>query len=286
MDGVFALRTLDDAIAIRSWARDRAASAVVVGGGLLGLETARALKTAGLGVTVVESCPHLLPRQLDVEGAAVLQALLEEQGLHIVTGGRTEAVVGNGAVTGIQLQSDVRIACDLVLCSTGIRSEIGLADAAGIETNRGIVVDGHLQTSAPNVYAAGDVAEFRGRVYGIIPPAIEQARIAASNLVDPGSATYEGSVPSTTLKVAGAELTAIGDCLADGEDIVALRHIDMPGRHYGKLVLHQGRIVGAILLNDRERARTVGQLIDRGIDVSDQGDLLLDDTFDLGSLVN
>jgi len=285
-EGVFALRTLDDAIAIREYARDVATSAVVIGGGLLGLETARALNTAGLAVTVVEFYTHLLPRQLDVEGAAVLQALLEEQGLRIITGGRTESVTGVGRATGIRLQGGVRVGGELVLCSTGIRPRIGLAEAAGIETNRGIIVDGSLETSVEDVFAAGDVAEFRGLVYGIIPPAIEQARVAASNLVDPGSASYEGSVPATTLKVAGAELTVVGDSLAQGRDYVALRHMDLEARHYRKLVLHQGQIVGAILLNDRGRARIVSQLIERRINVSDYGDLLLDDSFDIGSLLN
>lgn len=285
-EGVFALRSLDDAIAIRAYARDVATGAVVVGGGLLGLETARALKSAGLSVTVVEYFTHLLPRQLDVEGAAVLQALLEEQGLRVITGGRTESVTGNGRATGIGLQGGVRVTGDLVLCSTGIRSEIDLAKAAGIETNRGIIVDGSLQTSADDVFAAGDAAEFRGLVYGIIPPAIEQARVAAANMVDPGSASYEGTVPATTLKVMGAELTTIGDGLAQGNDYVSLRHMDLQARHYRKLVLHQGRIVGAILLNDRTRARSVSQLIERSVDVSCCGDRLLDDAFDIGALVH
>ena len=285
MEGVFALRTLEDALAIKAYAQG-VANAVVVGGGLLGLETARALNTAGLDVTVVEVYPHLLPRQLDVEGAAVLQALLEEQGLRIITGGRTEAVVGDGHASGIRLQGGIQVTGGLVLFSTGVRSRVQMAQAAGIQTNRGIVVDDHLRTSAEDVYAAGDVAEYRGRVYGIIPPAVDQSRVVAANLVDPGSATYAGSVPSTTLKVAGAELTSIGDSLAQGKDYVALRHMDLPARHYRKLVLHEGRIVGAILLNDRERSRTVSQLIQKGIDVPVSGDLLLDDRFDLKTLLH
>jgi nitrite reductase (NADH) large subunit len=285
MEGVFSLRTLEDAQTIKEYAQ-QVTNAIVVGGGLLGLETARALRTAGLDVTVVEFFTHLLPRQLDVEGAAVLQALLEEQGLRVVTGGRTEAVVGDGRASGIRLQGGHQVAGGLVLFSTGIRSRVELAQAAGLETNRGIVVDHHLRTSAEDVYAAGDVAEYRGQVYGIIPPAIEQARVAAANLVEPGSATYAGSVPSTTLKVAGAELTTIGDGLATGKEFVVLRHMDLPARHYRKLVLHDGRIVGAILMNDRERSRTVGQLIQQGTDVGASVDLLIDDRFDLATLLH
>ena len=283
-DGVFALRTMDDALAIKAYAQD-VASAVVVGGGLLGLETARALNAAGPSVTVVEFFPHLLPRQLDVEGAAVLQALLEEQGLRIITGGTTEAILGDGHACGVRLRGGVQVTGRLILFSTGIRCRVALAEAAGIHTNRGVIVDSHLQTSAKNVFGVGDVAEFRGTVYGIIPPAIEQARVAAANLIDLGSASYAGSIPSTTLKVAGAELTTIGDSLAQGKDYIALRHMDMPARHYRKLVLRRGRIVGAILLNDRARARTVRQLIEAGVDVSACGDQLLDDQFDLESLI-
>ncbi len=284
-EGVFALRTLDDALAIKAYAQE-VESAVVVGGGLLGLETARALNAAGLEVTVVEFYTHLLPRQLDVEGAAVLQALLEEQGLRIITGARTEAVMGNGRASGIKLQGDVQVGGGLILFSTGVRCEVALAKAAGLQTNRGIIVDSHLETSDEDIFAAGDSTEFRGRVYGIIPPAIEQARVAAANMVDPGSASYAGSVPLTILKVAGAELTSIGDSLGQGEDVVALRHMDLPARHYRKLVLQHGRIIGAILLNDRDRAKIVRQLIERGVDVSARGEQLLDDRFDLGSLLH
>jgi NAD(P)H-nitrite reductase large subunit len=147
-------------------------------------------------------------------------------------------------------------------------------------------VDEGLRTSAEDIFAAGDVAEFDGRVYGIIPPAIEQARVAAANMVAPGSSTYAGTMPSTTLKVAGAELTSLGESVVEDEHkYVQLRHADPANGHYRKLVLRDGRIVGAILLNDKERVRPVTQLIDRGVDVSAHADRLLDDDFDLASLV-
>ena len=173
-EGVFTLRTLDDALAIKAHAQ-QVSTAVVIGGGLLGLETARALHTAGLDVTVVEFFPYLLPRQLDLEGAQVLQSLLEAQGLHVLTGGTTEAILGDGRATGIRLKDGRLVPGELVLFSTGIRSEVALAQAAGLSVNRGIVVDQRLQTSVEDIFAAGDAAEFEGRVYGIIPPAIEQA---------------------------------------------------------------------------------------------------------------
>jgi nitrite reductase (NADH) large subunit len=288
--GVFTLRTLDDALAIKTYAQSVSA-AVIVGGGLLGLETARALRTTGLDVTVVEFAPHLLPRQLDAEGAEVLQSLLEAQGLQIITGSAAESIQGNEHAHCIWLQDDRAVPGELVIFSTGIRSEAALAQAAGLEVNRGIVVNEQLQTRwvdgrpADDIFAAGDAAEFKGSVYGIIPPAIEQARVAAANMVSLGSSTYTGTLPTTTLKVAGAELTSLGQSVTDTDGYVELRHVDLLAGHYRKLVLRDGRIVGAILLNDTERARSISQLIEQRIDVSANTDHLLDDDFDLKSLV-
>jgi nitrite reductase (NADH) large subunit len=282
-DGVFALRSLDDALAIKAYAQ-KSSTAIVVGGGLLGLETARALHTAGLDVTVVEFFPYLLPRQLDEEGAQVLEALLKAQGLRVVTGATTTAILGVPCADCIQLQSGAKVTGDMVLFSTGVRSDVTLAKEAGLEVNRGVIVDGHLQTSAEDVYAAGDVAEFEGKVYGIIPPAIEQARVAAANMVEPESVTYNGTMPATTLKVAGAELTTLGEALAEGKEYTQLRRADAASGHYRKIVLRDGRIVGAILLNDKERTQPVRRLIERDVDVSAYVDQLLNDDFDLKSL--
>jgi len=311
--GVFTLRTLDDAQAIKAYpppssppmggteggasppmgGTEGGASppmggtergAVVIGGGLLGLETARALRTTGLEVTVVEFSPHLLPRQLDAEGAQVLQSLLEAQGLRIITSAATEAILGDERADGIRLRDGRRVPGGLVIFSTGIRSEVALAQAAGLEVNRGIVVDNQLQTSADDVFAAGDAAEFEGRVYGIIPAAIEQAKVAAAQMVAPGNATYSGTLPATTLKVAGAELASLGECVAEEDELTPLRHVDLAAGHYRKFVLRKGRIVGAILLNDKTRVQPITQLIQQDVDVSAYADRLLDDNFDLESL--
>jgi nitrite reductase (NADH) large subunit len=280
---VFTLRTLTDARAIKAYAQN-VPTAVVIGGGLLGLETARALRTAGLEVTVVEFFPYLLPRQLDAEGAGVLQSLLEAQGLKIITSGATEAVAGKDHAVCVVLRDRREIPGEMVIFSTGIRSEVSLAQMAGLDVNHGIIVDGQLQTSANDVFAAGDAAEFDGQVYGIIPAAIEQARAAAANMVAPGSSTYAGTVPATTLKIAGAELTSLGESTAE-DKVTHLRHIDLKAGRYRKFVLRDGRIVGAILLNDRRRVQPVAQLIERSVDVSDDADRLLDDDFDLKSLL-
>ena len=306
-EGVFTLRTLDDARAMKAYARgepfgrvtserSRTAqdrhrrtagdirSAVVIGCGLLGVETARALLSLGLDVTALESASHLLPRQLDAEGAQVLQARLEAMGLHFLTDAATETILGNGRVTGVRLKDGRVVEGELVLISTGIRSRVELAREAGLEVDRGLIVDEQLGTSAADVYAAGDVAEFEGIVYGIIPAATEQAQVAAANMVTEGSATYSGTVPATTLKIVGIDLTCLGDATATGDEFVVLRQVDPTTGVYRRLAMRDGQIVGAILLGDTQNVRPLKQLIATGRDVSAYSDRLLDETLDLKAL--
>jgi len=282
-DGVFTLRTLDDARAMKAYASE-VRSAVVIGCGLLGLETARALLSLGLGVSMIESAPHLLPRQLDAEGAQVLQARLEVMGLHFLTDGATEAILGNRHAMGVRLEDGRVVEGELVLISTGIRSRVELAREAGLEVNRGLIVDEQLRTSTADVYAAGDVAEFEGIVYGIIPAATEQAHVAAANMVADSSATYKGTVPATTLKIVGIDLTSLGDATAMGDGVVVLRQMDLTTGVYRRLALRDGKIVGAILLGDTQNVRPLKQLIATGRDVSAYSDRLLDENLDLEAL--
>jgi len=163
-----------------------------------------------------------------------------------------------------------------------------LARQAGLEVSRGVVVDEHMRTSAPDVYAAGDVAEFAGWVYGIVPAAIEQARVAAANMVGDGSVTYSGTVPSTRLKVRGIDLTSVGAIIPDPdwqEEIRELRRTDLVQGVYRKVVLRDGRVVGAILLGDRARVGPMTKLIEQEADVSEHAERLLDDDFDIAALL-
>ncbi|HIE37611.1 MAG TPA: NAD(P)/FAD-dependent oxidoreductase [Anaerolineae bacterium] len=282
--GFFTLRTLKDARAIRALA-PKVRKALVIGGGLLGLEGARALRMLGLEVTVLEFADHLMPRQLDREGAAVLEGILREMGVRVLTGVVTEAVLGDGTVAGVRLKDGRELPAGLILCSAGMRPDTALARQAGLTVGRGVVVDERMATGSEDVYAAGDVAEAGGIVYGIIPAAIEQARVAAANMVHPGSAVYTGTLATTTLKVVGAELTSLGECVAEDEGLLQLRYADPAAGRYRKLALRGGRVVGAILLNDRERVLPARRLIERGTDVSAHIDWLLDTDFDLGALV-
>ncbi len=285
LGGIFTLRTLDDARAIRERAGS-ARHAVVVGGGLLGLESARALRALGLEVTLLELFEYLLPRQIDREGAAVLQGIVERQGIRVLTDTATAGFAGSGTVAAVRTRDGRELPAELVICAAGWRAETTLAGQAGLAVGRGVRVDEYLQTSAADVYAAGDVAEAGEQLYGIVPAAIEQARVAAANMVRAGSVTYASTLTSTTLKVAGAEITSLGNCIPQGDEFQQLRHIAPQQHHYRKFVLQDGRIVGAILLNERARALAARQLIERRIDVSDCAGCLVNDDFDLQALLD
>jgi nitrite reductase (NADH) large subunit len=289
-DGVFTLRTIEDASDIRTYAQQCLAAGwtetVVIGGGLLGLECSSALTSLGLQVTALEHGLWLLHRQIDKEGSVVFQKHIERLGIRVMSNAVVERMVASGSVSEVLLEDGRRLPAHLVLCATGVRPNVALASDAGLDVNMGIVVDDQLRTSAENVYAAGDVAEYEGQLLCIIPAAVEQGRVAGSNMVESGSATYRGTVPSTTLKVVGLELTSIGQIDPHEEGDEELRQSDAATGVYQKLVLRDGRIVGAILLGDRQRVPTVTKLIKQGTDVSRYKDRLLDDDVDLEELIH
>ena len=285
-EGVFTLRTVDDALAIRKRA-DRCLAVgqretVVIGGGLLGLESANSLATLGLEPTVLEHGPWLLHKQVDEQGAAVLEKQLEQRGVRCLSKAASKAILADGGgVSAVELQDGRRVSGHLVLCSAGVRPDTDLAKAAGLAIGRGVLVDSEMRTSEDHVYAAGDVTEYNGETWCIIPAAIAQARVAAANMVSPRSETYHGTVPSTTLKVVGVDLTSMGMISAEEDGFQELRKADPTKGIYQKLVLHDGRIVGGILMGAKERVAVVSRLIKEGTDVSRYADRLLDEQFDL-----
>ena len=266
---LFTLRTIDDAMGIRA-AAARSSRAVIIGGGLLGLETARALSTGfpNLKVTVLEYAEHLLMRQLDHEGAKILQDWITGQGTEVLTKAETEEILGGDAVTGVKLKDGRTVECDMVIVSAGARSDTRLAKEAGMEVNRGVVVDSSLRTSKQGVYAVGDVAEYEGRVWGMIPPALEQARIVSKKMLGIESPDYGGTVPSNTLKVMGIDLTSIGTVRSEHEppeaDFEEIRAVTADGKVYKKFVLKDGRMIGAILLGTKKETPKVTKLIKSG----------------------
>ena len=250
--GSFVLREADDAMGIRSYAQTHGChTAVVAGGGLLGLEAAYALHKLGLRVVVLERSARLLTRQLDARGSQLLRTYLERLGLDIVTEAETAALRSGrereGRVAEVLLKDGRALPCDLFLVCVGIRSNIELAGEAGLTVNRGIVVDDGMHASDPTIFAVGDVAEHRGEVQGLWPVAASQAEIAAVNALG-GERVYEGSVPVTLLKVVGVELASIGRFEASSPDESVLALEDPAEQRYRKLVIAGGAIVGAILL--------------------------------------
>ena len=225
---------------------------VVVGGGLLGLEAAYGLAKAGAPVTLIHLMDRLMERQLDAPAAELLKMLVERKGIKILLNANTARLHGETSVGGIELTDGRRIDADAVIFAAGIRPNISLAKDAGISINRGIVVDDHLQTGAPDIFALGECAEHRGVCYGLVEPAYEQARVLAQHLAG-GSAAYGGSVVATNLKVSGVAVFSAGDFIAmDGAETIVLN--DTRRGTYKKLVIANGRLTGAVLVGDTQDA--------------------------------
>jgi len=277
--GVFTLRTIRDALKIKEFT-EKTEKVIVIGGGLLGLEFASSLKKLGQQVEVVEMFPRLLPRQLDPDGATILKNRIASRGIDIVLGVKTVEILGRETVSGILLDSGEELSGDLVLISAGMRSNTRLAMEAGIKVNRGVVVDGHLRTSADDVYAVGDVAEFEGIVYGIIPAALEQASIAAANMLGEEDNVYTGTVPSNTLKIVDVELTSIGLVNPEEPKYEEVKKTDKKKGVYKKLVLDKGKIVGAILLGDKKGVTSIKKLMTHETDITKYKNSILKDNFD------
>jgi nitrite reductase (NADH) large subunit len=221
---------------------------VVVGGGLLGLEAAYGLARGGASVTLIHLMDRLMERQLDAPAASLLKSLVERKGIKVLLNANTARLHGETRVDGIELVDGRRIDTDAVIFAAGIRPNIVLAKDAGIAVNRGIVVDDHLQSAAPDIFALGECAEHRGVCYGLVEPAYEQARVLARRLAG-GAAAYAGSVVATNLKVSGVSVFSAGDFIgADGTETIVLN--DAMHGTYKKLVVSDGRLAGAVLVGD------------------------------------
>jgi nitrite reductase (NADH) large subunit len=283
--GTFTLRTIKDVLHIKEFA-ENAQKVIVIGGGLLGLEFASCLSKLRHHVTVVELSSRLLPRQLDPDGATILKNHLASRGINIVLGAKTVEFLGKETVSGIMLERGETVSGDMVLISAGTQSNTELALEAGIKVNRGVVVDKHLKTSANDVYAVGDVAEFEGKVYGIIPAALEQATIAAANMLGTKEKVYAGTVPSNTLQVVDVELSSIGLVNPTDPKYEEIKKADKKKCVYKKLVLDQGKIVGAILLGDKKSFTPIKTLITQETDITKHKRSILNDDFDYKKLVH
>jgi nitrite reductase (NADH) large subunit len=232
---------------------------VVVGGGLLGLEAAYGLAKAGAPVTLIHLMDRLMERQLDAPAAELLKSLVERKGIKVLLNANTARIHGETCVKGVELADGRRIDAEAVIFAAGIRPNVALAKDAGIAVNRGIVVDDHLQTAAPDIFALGECAEHRGICYGLVEPAYEQARVLAQHLAG-GAVSYAGSVLSTNLKVSGVSVFSAGDFMgADGSESIVLN--DIGWGTYKKLVISNGRLAGAVLVGDTADALWYLELI-------------------------
>lgn len=248
LPGVVAFRTIEDVEVMLDAVRQHK-RAVVIGGGLLGLECANGLARQGMEVTLVHLMDWLMERQLDPVASGLLQASLETRGLRFKLKAQTDCILGEERVTGVRFKDGSEVAADLVVMAAGIVPDIALAKAAGLVCERGLVVDDALCTSDPAVFAVGECAQHRKICYGLVAPLWEQARVIAARLADDSTAVYQGSVVSTRLKVTGIDLFSAGNFMGDdGTDALVFR--DPRRGIYKKLVLRDGRIDGAVLYGD------------------------------------
>ena len=250
--------------------------AVVIGGGLLGLEAANGLKLRGMDVTVVHLGPWLLERQLDEVAGRMLQKSLEDKGLKFLLQTQTEALIQgeSGRVAAIRFKDGLQIPADLVVMAAGIRPNYALAEASGIYCNRGIVVNDTMQTYDPKVYAVGECVSHRGIAYGLVAPLFEQAKVAANHLAGYGIGRYTGSVTSTKLKVTGIDLFSAGNFMGgEGTEEIVLN--DPYGGVYKKLVLKENKLVGGVMYGDTADGPWYFQLLKDQRDIHDIRDSLI-----------
>lgn len=279
LSGIFTLRTLADALVIKEWALSNSRKTLVIGGGLLGLESAFALARLGKEVAVLDHSERLLSRQLDEEGTALLKDLLEQRGIEVILKASCDSFLGEKKVEGAQLKDGRSVSGDMVLISAGVRPEVSLFQGKGILTEKGIVVNDQMQTNFPYIYAVGDVAQWRGKMWGIIPPALDQAAAAAS-AINGEKVSYEGTVPSNVLKVAGLDLITAGNTIPLEPGFQEFRVKDQERGIYLKIVLKDNLVVGAIALGWKKAGLTMNRMVQEKREMSPkEAQGFLEDTF-------
>jgi NADH oxidase (H2O-forming) len=250
--GVYTIRDLEDAKKVKEKMKS-CKNAIVVGGGLLGLEAAWEMKNAGLTVTVVELAPNLLTMQLDEDGSKLFEKSVQESGIAALTNEAADEILGEGTVSGLKLKSGKELAADLILFSVGIRPNIALAQKAGIEVNRGILVNERMETSIKDIYACGDNVELNGRIYGTWPAATEMGKTAGANAAGE-EVPFKTFVNSVIFNAMNTQIFSVGDVKPQGESVEVIASEDAEKRIYKKLFFKDGKIVGGILINDSRRS--------------------------------
>ncbi len=279
--GAFAFRTIDDCDGIVKQARE-SRRAVVIGGGLLGLEAARGLINHGCEVHVVHIASHLMEQQLDPSGGTLLKTAIENMGIHVHLEKATAGVLGEDRVTGLVFKDGSTLDCDILVVSAGIRPNVELGVRCGLTVERGIVVDDHMRAvDEMSIYAVGECAQHRGRVYGLVAPLWEQAKVFADHItgVKPNAA-YHGSKLATKLKVMGVELASMGITEPKEDRDEVIQFTEPKRGTYKKLIVRDGRLIGGILMGDISKAAFLMQAFDRDSPLPEERLSLL---FDLGA---
>lgn len=266
LPGVVGFRDVHDVDTMAQAAED-SSHAIVIGGGLLGLEAAHGLQKRGMHVTVVHIMDSLMERQLDELSAHLLKQSLEAKGVEFEMGTQTHAILGKKRVEAIQFADGRKIPAALVVMAAGIRPNIKLAQEAGLYCDRAIVVNDTMQTYDPSVYAVGECVQHRGVVYGLVAPLWDQAKICANHLASHGVGSYGGNVLSTTLKVSGINLFSAGE-FSGGEDSESLVFRDPKSQVYKRLVIKDKRLIGAVMYGDTADGAWYFDLIKEGNDIS------------------
>lgn len=279
-EGVIGFRDIAD-VDVMLEASKNYKNAVVIGGGLLGLEAANGLMKQGMNVTVVHLLDSLMERQLDTAASAMLKASLEERGLTFLMEAQTAEITGDKRVTAVKFADGSSVDADLVVMAVGIRPNFELAQKAGIYCERGIVVNDTMQTYDPVVYAVGECVQHRNECYGLVAPLFEQAKVCANHLAQVGSTRYEGSITSTKLKVTGIDLFSAGEFNEEeGDEVLQMQ--DVSAGIYKKLVLRDNVIKGAVMYGDTMDGTWYFQLMREGTSIADFRRTILFGQHDLG----
>lgn len=275
LQGVVSFRQIPDVDTMLAYTRTHK-KAVILGGGLLGLEAANGLAMRGMDVTVVHSNKILMNRQMDAEAGALLQKALLKRDISFKMPAQTRALIGNdqGHVTAVSFADGSEMSCDLVVMAIGVRPNIELAKNAGLHCERGIVVNDALQTRDPCIYAVGECVQHRGETFGLVAPLFEQAKVCANHLGGHCSSEYKSLPIATKLKVSGIQLFSMGNFLGDGS-CETIQFSDSGMRVYKKLVLKDRQLVGAVLYGDTADGLWYQQLLESGQDLSAVRDSLI-----------
>ncbi len=272
MNGIFTMRSRIDADDFKEHVDASKGKVIIVGGGLLGIELAASLREVNVGVTIIQRISRLMDRQLDVLGSQLLHEELTDKGVDIFYDDEIERFLGNHAVSGIRLKSGREIDCQAIVIAIGTTPNIEIAKGCGLECKRGVVVNEYLLTNDPNIYAVGEIAEFKGFLYGITAAAEQQAEIVARHLGGDISNYYQGSLLMNILKMHGTDLCSLGlpEAPANDSSFEEVVFIDKAKRYYKKCVIQNDRLVGAILIGDKTEFLEFRDLIQNKTELSEK----------------